>query len=190
MIFVSTTAPNENKPNASGLTPDQTRSLPERAIHTDGPEPRIIRSLRELYSCTPQDNSYEIYAREAVFRDPIGITRGIYSIRAQFDALPKLFPRSEIQKLRVLKNPPGIPANLLLIDQDVAYFRDAQAASPFKVVNSLLTLRLDDTHQVTSHIEEWDHNCETTVDDGFLGMLNEHRKRMAVAPTNVFVSKV
>ena len=26
-----------------------------------------------------------------------------------------------------------MPASLLLIDQDVAYFRNAQAASPFKV---------------------------------------------------------
>ena len=35
--------------------------------------------------------------------------------------------------LRVLKNPPGTPDSLLLIDQDVAYFRNVQAASPFKV---------------------------------------------------------
>jgi len=53
-VFVSTTTYNE-KPNASGLTPDQTRALPERTIDPDGPEARIIRSLRELYSCRAQD---------------------------------------------------------------------------------------------------------------------------------------
>jgi hypothetical protein len=107
----------------------------------------------------------------------------------------------------VLKNPPGTPANLLLIDQDVAYFRDAEASSPFRVisrlivliahlnpsspqvVNSLLTLQLNEANQITRHTEEWDHNSETAADDGFLGMFNEHRKRMTAAPTNPFMPK-
>lgn len=32
-----------------------------------------------------------------------------------------------------LENPPGMSANVVLIDQDIACFRDAKAASPFKV---------------------------------------------------------
>ena len=90
----------------------------------------------------------------------------------------------------MLENPPGTPANLILIDLDVAYFRDAQASSPFKVnsrlsfycntltslpgsqvVNSLITLRLNEANEITRHTEEWDHNHETTADDSFLGML-------------------
>jgi hypothetical protein len=108
IVFVSTTAPADEKPNASGLLPDQTRALPQRRVDHDGPEARIIRSLRELYSCKAQDvrlpvrfpptsdpdssfaqRSYEIYTHDAVFHDPIGIARGVDSIRAQFDALPK-----------------------------------------------------------------------------------------------------
>ena len=34
--------------------------------------------------------SYEIYTRDAVFHDPIGIARGIDAICAQFDTLPKV----------------------------------------------------------------------------------------------------
>ena len=49
-VLISTKASNA-KPNASGLTPDQTRALPERSVDSDGPEARIIRCLRELYSC-------------------------------------------------------------------------------------------------------------------------------------------
>jgi len=113
-VVVSTTTYTE-KPNASGLTPDQTRALPERTIDPDGPETRIIRSLRELYSCKAQDRSYEIYAHDAVFHNPLGIARGKDSIRAQFDALPKLFPRSDIQQLRVLENPPGTSATYSLL---------------------------------------------------------------------------
>jgi hypothetical protein len=60
---------------------------------------------------------------------------------------------------------------------------------PKQVVNSLLTLQLNEANQITCHTEEWDHNCETTADDGFLGMLNEHRKRMVAAPTNLSMSK-
>ena len=53
-VLVGTKASNE-KPNASGLTPDQTRALPERSVDPDGPEARIVRSLRELYSCKARD---------------------------------------------------------------------------------------------------------------------------------------
>jgi hypothetical protein len=57
VVFVSTTTvSNENsKPNASGLTPDQTRALPERSVDPNSPEARIVRSLRELYSCKAQN---------------------------------------------------------------------------------------------------------------------------------------
>lgn len=57
VVFVSTTTvSNENlKPNASGLTPDQTRALPGRSVDPNGPEARIVRSLRELYSCKAQN---------------------------------------------------------------------------------------------------------------------------------------
>ena len=53
--FVSTTAASDEKPNASGLTPDQTRALPERTVDPNGPDARIVRSLRELYSCKAQN---------------------------------------------------------------------------------------------------------------------------------------
>ncbi|KAI0275130.1 hypothetical protein BC834DRAFT_921277 [Gloeopeniophorella convolvens] len=146
---------NSDKPNASGLTPDQTRALPSAPSMPSAPRRGLPR--------------------------PVGIARGLDSIRAQFDALPKLFPRADIQKFRVLENPPGTPASLLLVDQD--------SASPFKVVNSLLTLELDDAHQVTRHTEEWNHQRETTADDGFLGMLNEQRKRLTASLTDAYMSK-
>jgi len=50
-VLVGTKASNNEKPNASGFTPDQTRALPERSVDPDGPEALIIRCLRELYSC-------------------------------------------------------------------------------------------------------------------------------------------
>lgn len=58
IFSVSTTVrvvSSKEKPNASGLTPDQTRTLPERTVDPESPEARIIRSLRELYSCKAQN---------------------------------------------------------------------------------------------------------------------------------------
>ena len=91
-----------------------------------------------------------MYAKEAVFHDPIGIADGIESIRAQFNGLVKvglsrecscivfiaflqLFPRADIPRFRVLENPSSVPKSTILIDQDVAYFRDPKASSPTKV---------------------------------------------------------
>jgi hypothetical protein len=53
VILVSTTT--YETPNASGLSPDQTRALPVRRVDLDSPEARIIRALRELYSGKPQN---------------------------------------------------------------------------------------------------------------------------------------
>ena len=39
-------------------------------------------------------DTYEIYTRDAVFHDPVGIAVGVDSIRSQFDALPKVVPDS------------------------------------------------------------------------------------------------
>lgn len=60
---------------------------------------------------------------------------------------------------------------------------------PIKTVNSLLTLQTNDAHQVTYHTEEWDHKRETTRDDGFLGYLNEQRKKITAGVTGMFVSQ-
>lgn len=44
----------------------------------------------------------------------------------------QLFPRADIEKFRILQNPPSVPKSMLLIDQDVAYYRKPES-SPTKV---------------------------------------------------------
>ncbi|KAL0951629.1 hypothetical protein HGRIS_008310 [Hohenbuehelia grisea] len=172
--------------NAAGLKPFETKALKERAPKDH--ESKIIQSLKEMYSCQPTENTFDIYARDAVFHDPIGIAEGLDSVRAQFIGLKKIFPRADIPKFRVLEAPASVPTNVILIDQDVAYYRDPQK-SPTKTVNSLLTLETNDAHQVTRHTEEWDHSKTTSADDGFLGMLNEQRKKLTASLTNMVVGK-
>ncbi|PPQ79425.1 hypothetical protein CVT25_002695 [Psilocybe cyanescens] len=162
--------------NSAGLKPEQSRSLGERKIQQhEGP---IITAIKET--------TFNIYAREAVFHDPVGIAKGIDSVRSQFMGLAKIFSRADIPKFRILENPSNLPRNTILIDQDVAYFRDAKSSSPTKVVNSLLTLKLDDANKVISHNEEWNHQKTTTSEDGFLGMINEQRKKLTAGLTDLF----
>ncbi|KAF8921933.1 hypothetical protein CPB85DRAFT_1265180 [Mucidula mucida] len=171
--------------NATGLTPSESKQLKERSAQSH--EQPIIAALKEMYSCSPKDSTFGIYTKDAVFHDPVGIAKGSSSISAQFIGLAKLFPRAEVTKFRVLENPSSLPPPKMLIDQDVAYYRNASNSSPTKVVNSLLTLDLDSNHKVTFHTEEWDHEKSSTSDDGFFGMLNEYRKKLTASMTDTVV---
>lgn len=58
-----------------------------------------------------------------------------------------------------------------------------------QTVNSLLTLETNSEHKVVRHTEEWNHHRETTSEDGFLGMLNENRKKITANVTGMFISQ-
>ncbi|KAK7695038.1 hypothetical protein QCA50_002226 [Cerrena zonata] len=172
--------------NAAGLVPHESKSLGER--QPEAHEESILDGLKQLYTSSPSQSAYSIYSNDATFHDPIGIAEGLESIKAQFNGLAKLFPRAEIPRFRLLENPASVPKSIILIDQDVAYFRDPKASSPTKIVNSLLTLETNNSHKVTRHTEEWDHKRETDSSDGFFGMLNEQRKKITAGITSMFVS--
>ncbi|TFK56818.1 hypothetical protein OE88DRAFT_1650290 [Heliocybe sulcata] len=176
-----------NAKNSAGLTPAESRSLSER--QPEQHEQKILTAIKELYTSKPQESTYQVYAPDAVFHDPVGIAKGEPAIRAQFNGLAKLFPRADIPKFRVLENPKTVPQGTILVDQDVSYFRDPKAAEPTKTVNSLLTLHTNSSQQITEHHEEWDHKRETDSSDGFFGYLNEARKKMTAGITDMFVGK-
>ncbi|EIW64010.1 uncharacterized protein TRAVEDRAFT_112062 [Trametes versicolor FP-101664 SS1] len=176
-----------NALNASGLSASESQKLKERS--PEAHEEKILQAIKELYSSKASERSYEIYAPEAVFHDPVGIAEGIKAVREQFNGLAKLFPRADIPKFRLLENPSSVPKSKILIDQDVAYYRDPKASSPTKTVNSLLTLETNSENKVVRHTEEWNHHRETTSEDGFLGMLNENRKKITATVTGMFISQ-
>ncbi|EPQ60285.1 hypothetical protein GLOTRDRAFT_30198 [Gloeophyllum trabeum ATCC 11539] len=176
-----------NAKNAAGLTPTESRSLSER--QPEEHEKPILQAIRELYTSNPKESTYHVYAPDAIFHDPVGIAKGADAIRAQFNGLVKIFPRADIGKFRVLENPKTVPKSTILVDQDVSYFRDPKASGPTKTVNSLLTLHTNSSHQITEHHEEWDHKRETDASDGFLGYINEARKKLTASVTDMFVGK-
>ncbi|OCB86214.1 hypothetical protein A7U60_g6803 [Sanghuangporus baumii] len=180
---------NSSSPNSSGLPPQQSKALPERSVEPT--EEKIISAIK--------DTTYEAYAKDAVFKDPVGIAEGVESIEAQFNGLAKvILPRADIQKFRVLKSPDSLPPRTILIDQDVAYFRDPSSSSPTKVdiviptrhlstLNSLLTISTNEQYQITRHVEEWDHQRDTSKEDGFFGLLNDQRKKITASLVNKIV---
>ncbi|KLO20108.1 hypothetical protein SCHPADRAFT_817082 [Schizopora paradoxa] len=174
-------------PNATGLQPQQSKNLPER--EPENFEIPILTAIKELYSCKPKETSYDVYTENAVFRDPVGIAEGVHSIKAQFNSLAKIFDKAEIPKFRLLKNPENTPKDVIIIDQDVAYYYKEGASSPTKTVNSLLTIQTNKDKRIVHHTEEWDHKPDANTDDGFFGMLNDYRKKITAAVTEKFVSQ-
>ena len=47
-----------------------------------------VRSLNHLY------DTYNVYVETAVFHDPVGLAKGLGSIRAQFNGLVKVCPHA------------------------------------------------------------------------------------------------
>ncbi|KAI5118050.1 hypothetical protein M0805_005897 [Coniferiporia weirii] len=173
-------------PNASGLRPQESRALQERQPRDS--EKKIIAAIKEMYSCKPRKSTYDVYAKGAVFKDPVGIAEGVDSIAAQFNGLAKFFPRADITKFRVLQNPGDAPQGTILVDQDVAYYRDPSTSSPTKTLNSLLTLHTDAQQQITRHVEEWNHKRDAAKEDGFFGMMNDYRRKLTASLVGKVVS--
>ncbi|CEH19304.1 hypothetical protein CBOM_06351 [Ceraceosorus bombacis] len=183
---------SSEKPNASGLKAELSRSLPTRSPTED--EKPVLQALRDLYSCDPRSSSYAQYSESATFHDPVSIASGLPKIRAQFNALVALFPRSSIDKFNVLDTSAAsitVKRGLLLVDQDVTYYRSKEhGAEPFKTMNSLLTIERDAQGRITRHTEEWNHNAVTDSDNsGFGGVLNEARKKAFAAISMPFVDQ-
>ncbi|KAI9611845.1 hypothetical protein KEM48_004352 [Puccinia striiformis f. sp. tritici PST-130] len=143
--------------NATGLSPEESRKLKSRSERDD--EKTIIRCLKELYSCKPSEASYEMYAENATFHDPLTIATPLSTIKSQFNGMPKMFSSSTIDKF-----------------EDITYYR---SGSKFKTLNSLITLERDPKGKVIRHTEEWSHDKVTDKSDGFIGQLNEWRKKAA-----------
>ncbi|CAO1627740.1 unnamed protein product [Sympodiomycopsis kandeliae] len=175
-----------DRPNASGLPPSQSRALPSREARQD--EAGILKAIKELYTCSPTESTYAQYAEDAVFHDPVSIAKGVKSIRAQFNALPSLFPRADITKFNIL-DAPSAPGKLL-IDQNVAYYRSKDSgAEVFKELNSLLTIERDSsTGLIKKHFEEWDHKDETNQ-TGIMSDFHTARKTLTAKITNAMADQ-
>ncbi|MCJ1321025.1 hypothetical protein MMC15_006367 [Xylographa vitiligo] len=149
---------------------DDTKTLPSRQATPE--EQTIIDEVLSLYQARPTEQSYAHYAPTAVFHDPVSIAKGLPSIQSQFNGMPKAFSSSTTESYRVLDDPSA--PDCLRLDLTQRYvFKTGQA----KTLNSLVTLRRGADGRIVHHEEEWDHKENRTGEDGFLGRLNEWRKK-------------
>ncbi|MCJ1293879.1 hypothetical protein MMC34_005436 [Xylographa carneopallida] len=146
-----------------------TKALPSRTATPQ--EQQIIDEVLSLYQAKPTDQSYAHYSPTAVFHDPVSIAKGLDSIKSQFNGMPKAFSSSTTESYRVLDD--ASEPHALRLDLTQRYvFKTGQA----KTVNSLVTLQLRNG-MIEHHEEEWDHKENKTGEDGFMGRLNEWRKK-------------
>lgn len=179
---------SSNNINASGLTPEESRKLP--VIQPSKEDEPIMEAIKTLYSCKPRESTYDIFAENATFHDPLSIAEGIARIRVQYNGLVKLFPRAEVNRFDLLESPKSL-TNGLLINQDVTYWRSENTNDePFKKMNSLLTVIKDNNGKVLRLTEEWNHDKVSDSNNaGFFGVLNEGRKKAFAALSMPFVDQ-
>ncbi|KAH9826018.1 glycoside hydrolase family 76 protein [Teratosphaeria destructans] len=150
------------------------------AAHT-----QIIHEVLSLYQLHPTDQSYAHYHPTATFHDPVSIAQGLESIKAQFNGMPKLFARSETRKCEVLepaaagrhaaREAQGVGECVVLSLTQHYVFKGA--GTPEKTLESKVSLAVDGEGLVRYHEEEWDHQPNKTGEDGFMGKLQEWRKK-------------
>jgi hypothetical protein len=115
----------------------------------------------------------------------VSIAQGLPSIKSQFNGMPKAFSVSETKSWRVLDSP-SHPNSILL---DLTQHYKFKAGGMEKTLNSLVTLKMNTaTGLIEHHEEEWDHKQNKDGDDGFLGKMNEWRKRADAKMVEVGVS--
>lgn len=185
---------SDEKANGSGLPPSQSRKVGTRQPNEQ--ESKICSGLKDLYTCNPSEQSYSVYAEDALFHDPVGYASGLRSIRAQFNALSGLFPRADIDKFDVLENPSSSDMtaptaggdheakgqSMMLVDQIISYHRAKDSKEPFKTLNSLLTIKYESqSGLIKTHTEEWDHKAQA----GHGGEKNSFMEEMSIARKKV-----
>jgi len=136
-------------------------------------EQTIIDQVVSLYQCRPSEEAYSHYREDAVFHDPVSIAKGLKSIKSQFNGMPKLFERSDTQKLEVLDDQQQPNSIVLNLTQHYVF---KGSSTPEKTLNSKITLKMDSNGMIEHHEEEWDHKPNKTGEDGFMGKIQEWRK--------------
>ena len=170
-------------------------------------EQTFITDILKLYQLEPSEQAYRHYADSAVFHDPVSIAKGKDSVKSQFNGMPKIFARSDTKGISLITScsdmliantfsevavlASSTPSQLQLnLTQHYVF----KSPIPFKkegaekTVNSKLTFKLNSQGLIEEHIEEWDHETNKTADDGFMGKLQEQRKKMDAKMVDTFVS--
>ncbi|KAF2091827.1 hypothetical protein K490DRAFT_32170 [Saccharata proteae CBS 121410] len=152
--------------------------LPTRTPSAE--EQKVIDDVLALYQLRPSEESYAHYADDATFHDPVSIAPTRESIQSQFNGMPKLFADSVTEHYDVLDDSSQPRSIVLNLTQKYVFKSPlpGKKEGSAKTVNSKITLKRNAQGLITEHIEEWDHEKNKTSEDGFMGKVQEFRKKM------------
>ncbi|WWC62228.1 uncharacterized protein I303_104824 [Kwoniella dejecticola CBS 10117] len=147
-------------------------------------EQALVDDVLQLYQLNPISSAYARYDTNAQFHDPIGLAKGLEAIKAQFNGMPKIFSSSETRGLKFLENPEVQPPSVQISLSQLYKMKPTGE----KLVNSLVTFHVDpSSNLILKHDEEWDAKPNTTGEDGFLGKINELRKKFTASAVHAGV---
>ncbi|KAK6909848.1 hypothetical protein I204_04763 [Kwoniella mangroviensis CBS 8886] len=163
------------------MSSTSTESIPTFGFKERQPsaeEQALVDDVLQLYQLNPISSAYARYDTNAQFHDPIGLAKGLDSIKAQFNGMPKIFSSSETKGLKFLDNPEVKSPSVQISLSQLYKMKPAGE----KLVDSLVTFHVDpSSNLILRHDEEWDAKPNTTGEDGFFGKINELRKKFTAS---------
>jgi len=122
---------------------------PERSKPLSPDQDKIVKAITSLYSGSASKDDMLVYAEKSVYDDPLSYCDDRYKIAGQWYGIPKLFATSKTLKTEVVS---ATPTEII--------FKLQQEYTPkilpgSKVVNSLVTLSLDEQGMIKYHKDMW-----------------------------------
>ena len=150
----------EPNPNPSSLTSTPSKEVdygphPENSVFITPAHASIVHAITSLYSGSASESDMQVYAEKSIYDDPLSFCDTRYKIAGQWYGIPKLF------------NPSRTLATEIVSDtDDEIVFKLRQQYTPrgisavvgtkgAKVVDSLVSLRLDGEGRVKYHKDMW-----------------------------------
>ncbi|KAG7092250.1 hypothetical protein E1B28_008615 [Marasmius oreades] len=131
---------------------------------------KVMKDLKELYECrTTVELLKSSWHEQAIFEDPLVSCKGYDEYAAQWFGLPKLFSKSETLSTRIMSST-NSPNRLIYSQKQEYTFR---YLGNKKVVNSIITVDLDESNRIIRLVEQWDgKDLPTRFGSGFLRRAN------------------
>ncbi|KAF9264885.1 hypothetical protein L218DRAFT_862445 [Marasmius fiardii PR-910] len=136
---------------------------------------KVLEDLKELYECRPTTELLKrSWDENAVFEDPLVSCKGYHEYAAQVcDSQPKLFSKSETLSTRIMSST-NAPNRLVYSQKQEYTFRYlAFDHLGLNVINSIITIDLDDSNRIIRLVEQWDgKDLPTRFGSGLLRRAN------------------
>lgn len=132
---------------------------PAKSLPISPAQSAIITHITNLYSGSASEDDMHVYSPQSIYDDPLSYCKNRYEIAGQWYGIPKLFSPSKTLKTEVVKAEP----------QELVFKLQQQytlvGIHVTKVVNSLVSLTMDEEGKVKYHKDMW--NEKDYSHDGF-----------------------